>query len=156
MKVKFRKTVAQDLQKWRNKALLGKVRAAIAAIEAADTLDEITNLKQLKGGDGYCRIRLGDYRTTARLDRIEESLFFTCPRFTSPHFCHGRMAALVAERAIAHGTKVSVHELINSCKKLHGYSTLECPYINRLKPIVEKLKELKGYPILIQGKVSQK
>ncbi|MEO1389162.1 MAG: cytotoxic translational repressor of toxin-antitoxin stability system [Cyanobacteria bacterium J06634_6] len=32
------------------------------AVEAVSTLDEVTNLKKLKGADGYFRIRAGNYR----------------------------------------------------------------------------------------------
>ena len=62
MKVEFRKTFEKDLGKLRDKALLGKIKATIEAAEAANTLDEIVNVKKLKGENGYFRVRLGDYR----------------------------------------------------------------------------------------------
>jgi mRNA interferase RelE/StbE len=62
MKVGFRRTFEKDLRKLRDQAVLDKIRAIIEAVEAAPTLDQITNIKKLKGDDGYFRIRLGDYR----------------------------------------------------------------------------------------------
>ncbi|PSN16185.1 plasmid stabilization protein [filamentous cyanobacterium CCT1] len=62
MRVEFRKTFEKDLRKIREQALLGKIKSIIEATEAAETLDEVANIKKLKGEDGYFRIRLGDYR----------------------------------------------------------------------------------------------
>jgi mRNA interferase RelE/StbE len=62
MKVEFRKTFEKDLRKLNDKSLLAKLKAAIEAVEQADSLDTIPNLKKLKGDDGYFRIRIGDYR----------------------------------------------------------------------------------------------
>jgi mRNA interferase RelE/StbE len=62
MKVEFRKTFEKDLRKLREKTLLNKIRDTIEAVESAQTLDEIINVKKLKGEDGYFRIRIGDYR----------------------------------------------------------------------------------------------
>jgi len=62
MKVEFRKTFEKDLRKLREKTLLNKIRDTIEAVESAQTLDEMINVKKLKGEDGYFRIRIGDYR----------------------------------------------------------------------------------------------
>jgi mRNA interferase RelE/StbE len=62
MKVEFRKTFEKDLRKLRDRSLLGKVKTIIETVEAAQTLEQVSNLKKLKGEDGYFRIRLGDYR----------------------------------------------------------------------------------------------
>ncbi len=62
MRVEFRKTFEKDLRKLNDKSLLVKLKAAIEAVEQADSLDAIANLKKLKGDDGYFRIRIGDYR----------------------------------------------------------------------------------------------
>ncbi len=62
MKVEFRKTFEKDLRKLRDKALLSNIKSVIEAVETASTLEEVTNLKKLKGADGYFRIRQGDYR----------------------------------------------------------------------------------------------
>lgn len=58
----MRKTFEKDLRKLRDKAQLSTIKLIIEAVEAANTLDEVKNIKKLKGEDGYFRIRLGDYR----------------------------------------------------------------------------------------------
>ena len=62
MRVEFRRTFEKDLRKIRDQTVLGKIKAIIELVEAAQTLDQVANVKKLKGEDGYFRIRLGDYR----------------------------------------------------------------------------------------------
>ncbi len=62
MKVAFRKSFARDLGRVRDNTLRGRVKQTIEEIENAETLREIRNIKKLRGGDGYYRIRIGDYR----------------------------------------------------------------------------------------------
>ena len=62
MNVEFRKTFEKDLRKLRDKTLLNKIRVTIEDVESAQTPDEISNVKKLKGEAGYFRIRVGDYR----------------------------------------------------------------------------------------------
>ncbi|MEL7141823.1 MAG: type II toxin-antitoxin system RelE/ParE family toxin [Cyanobacteria bacterium J06643_4] len=62
MKVEFRKTFEKDLRKLRDKMLLSKIKSAIETVEAANTLEEIANLRKLQGVDEYFRIRIGDYQ----------------------------------------------------------------------------------------------
>lgn len=47
MKVEFKKTFEKDLRKLHDKTLLNKIKLAIETVEAANTLEEITNLKKL-------------------------------------------------------------------------------------------------------------
>lgn len=68
MNVEFRKTFEKDLKKIQDKSLLDKIKAAINTLENATSLDEITNLKKLKGNEGYFRVRIGDYRLGLFLD----------------------------------------------------------------------------------------
>lgn len=74
MNVEFRKTFEKDLRKIRDQALLGSIKSIIETTEAAETLDEVANIKKLKGDDGYFRIRLGDYRIGLFLQ--DEALLF--------------------------------------------------------------------------------
>lgn len=74
MKVEFRKTFEKDLRKIRDRALLGKIKSIIEAVEVVEFLDGIANIKKLKGDDGYFRIRLGDYRIGLFLQ--DETLLF--------------------------------------------------------------------------------
>ncbi len=62
MRVEFRESFAKDLKGIKNKVLLGRVKEVIEAVEKADSLDEMHNLKKLKGGGNYFRLRVGDYR----------------------------------------------------------------------------------------------
>ena len=68
MKVEFRGSFAKDLKGVKEKGLLGKVREVIEAVEKADSLTELPNLKKLKGGGNYFRVRVGDYRVGVALD----------------------------------------------------------------------------------------
>jgi mRNA interferase RelE/StbE len=66
--VEFRKTFEKDLKKINDKSLLVKIKSTINSVEAAANLDDVANLKKLKGNEGYFRIRIGDYRLGLFLD----------------------------------------------------------------------------------------
>lgn len=68
MKVEFRDSFAKDLKGIRDKSLLSRAREVIVAIEKADSLDEIHNLKKLRGSGNYFRLRIGDYRMGIAFD----------------------------------------------------------------------------------------
>jgi mRNA interferase RelE/StbE len=66
--VEFRDSFAKDLKGVKEKGLLGRVREVIEAVEKGDSLAELPNLKKLKGGGNYFRVRVGDYRIGVALD----------------------------------------------------------------------------------------
>jgi mRNA interferase RelE/StbE len=68
LKVDFRDSFAKDLKGVREKGLLKRVREIIEAVEKADSLGELPNLKKLKGGGNYFRLRVGDYRVGIALE----------------------------------------------------------------------------------------
>jgi mRNA interferase RelE/StbE len=68
VKVDFRDSFAKDLKGVKEKGLLGRVREIIEAVEKADSLTELPNLKKLKGGGNYFRVRVGDYRVGIALE----------------------------------------------------------------------------------------
>lgn len=68
MRVEFRDSFAKDLKGVKEKGPLGRVREVIEAVEKADSLAELPNLKKLKGGGDYFRVRVGDYRIGVALD----------------------------------------------------------------------------------------
>ena len=68
MKVNFKKSFTKDLKKVKDQELLQQVKAAIEEIEQAPNLQAVSNLKQLKGGSDYFRIRIGDYRIGLKLE----------------------------------------------------------------------------------------
>jgi len=62
VKVEFRESFAKDLKGVEDKGLLKRAKEIIEVIEKADSLAEMSNLKKLKGGGNYFRLRIGDYR----------------------------------------------------------------------------------------------
>jgi mRNA interferase RelE/StbE len=62
LNVRFRASFAGDLRALKDKSLLDRVKTLIAKVESAESLAEIPNLKMLRGGGAYYRVRLGDYR----------------------------------------------------------------------------------------------
>lgn len=68
MEVEFRKSFEKDLNKLRDEALLTNIKAVILAVEDAENLDSMSNVKKLKAEGDYYRIRVGDYRIGILLD----------------------------------------------------------------------------------------
>ncbi|HEV2861383.1 MAG TPA: type II toxin-antitoxin system RelE/ParE family toxin [Pyrinomonadaceae bacterium] len=69
MKVEFRESFAKDLKDVKDKGHLNRVKELIEAVEKADSLTDIPNLKKLKGAGSYFRLRLGDYRVGIALEQ---------------------------------------------------------------------------------------
>lgn len=68
MKVEFKNSFAKDLKDIKDKGLLKRVKDFIEAVEKADSLVGTPNLKKLKGGGNYFRLRVGDYRVGISLE----------------------------------------------------------------------------------------
>ena len=62
MKTQFRASFAKDLRGIKSKESLNRIKETIQQVEKAQTTQDITNLKKLKGGGDYYRIRVGEYR----------------------------------------------------------------------------------------------
>lgn len=62
MKLEFRKSFLDDLQRVRDRAVLQRVTALIETLEQTGSLVEVANVKRLKGGGNHYRVRIGDYR----------------------------------------------------------------------------------------------
>jgi mRNA interferase RelE/StbE len=82
LKVEFKRSFVRDLERVRDKRLKEQVKETIERIEKAQTLQEIENVKKLRGGERYCRIRIGDYR----LGLVLEGNTGLCPIF-APEGC---------------------------------------------------------------------
>jgi mRNA interferase RelE/StbE len=67
VKVEFRESFAKDLKGLQDKNLLKRAKEVIEAVEKADSLMNMPNLKKLKGGGNYFRLRVGDYRVGVAL-----------------------------------------------------------------------------------------
>jgi mRNA interferase RelE/StbE len=68
VKVEFRESFAKDLKGIKDKSLLKRAQEIIEAVEKTDSLTDIINLKKLKGGGNYFRMRVGDYRVGVTLE----------------------------------------------------------------------------------------
>jgi mRNA interferase RelE/StbE len=68
VKTAFRQSFARDLKAVRDKKLLQRVKESIQAVEKADSLSALPNLKKLKGAKSYFRLKLGDYRIGLALE----------------------------------------------------------------------------------------
>ena len=62
MKIQFKKSFLKDIDTLGNPAIRKRIHKAIAQAEEAATLSQVANLKKLKGGEQYYRLRVGDYR----------------------------------------------------------------------------------------------
>ena len=71
MKVRFKASFAGDLRDLKDRSLLDRIKALIAQVEAAPGLTELSNLKKLRGGGAYYRVRVGDYRVGIALEQDE-------------------------------------------------------------------------------------
>jgi mRNA interferase RelE/StbE len=60
--IQFRASFAKDLRNIKNKELLNRIRQTIEHVEKAQSQQDITNCKKLRGGSNYYRIRVGEYR----------------------------------------------------------------------------------------------
>jgi mRNA interferase RelE/StbE len=60
--VQFKASFARDLRSIKNKDLLNRIKEAIEQLEAAQSIHSITNIKKLRGGGNYYRLRVGEHR----------------------------------------------------------------------------------------------
>jgi mRNA interferase RelE/StbE len=68
VRVEFKSSFARDLKRVKEKSLGSQVKVAIEQVEQASSVQEINNLKHLRGGGSYYRIRIGDYRIGLRIE----------------------------------------------------------------------------------------
>lgn len=68
MNVEFRRSFVRDLEKIKDSRLTHRVREVIIAVEGAQALAEITNVRKLRHGESHYRIRVGDYRVGIALE----------------------------------------------------------------------------------------
>jgi mRNA interferase RelE/StbE len=62
MKVIFSKNFKKDLLKINDNKIKAQVKSVIIKIETVKDLNQLTNIKKLKGSISAYRIRIGDYR----------------------------------------------------------------------------------------------
>ena len=71
MKCLFLKSFLKDIQKINDKTTKSRLKKLIEQLEQADSLEDIGQVKKLKGYPTAYRIRLGDYRLGFYLDGQE-------------------------------------------------------------------------------------
>lgn len=62
MEVTFLRSFLNDIKKLNDKKLKTKIKEFLVELENAETIDEIPNIKKLKGFSTAYRWRTGDYR----------------------------------------------------------------------------------------------
>jgi len=62
MKFEIKKSFLKDLKKLNDKRLAEEIKNLFDIIEKAENLQEIPNVKKLKGFEEFYRIRIGKYR----------------------------------------------------------------------------------------------
>ncbi|MFN0175153.1 MAG: type II toxin-antitoxin system RelE family toxin [Saprospiraceae bacterium] len=62
MKTEFLRKFSKDIDKIEDKRVLTSIAELIEAIEQAENLFDIANVKKLKGYSNAFRVRIGDYR----------------------------------------------------------------------------------------------
>lgn len=76
MKVEFKHSFLKSIEKLRDLKLKEDILKVIEEVESSLTLNEIKNLKNLKGYTTYYIIRVGNYRIGLKWVEDEKSLFF--------------------------------------------------------------------------------
>ena len=71
MKTTFKTSFAKDLKAIKSKAVLEAITKLIEAVETAQDLRTIPDVKKLKGKGDYYRIKLGDFRVGVTLSKTE-------------------------------------------------------------------------------------
>ena len=62
MTASFRKSFLRDLKKLKDAKVRGRVREVIEAVEKADSLADLPDVRKMSGSSGYYRIRVGHHR----------------------------------------------------------------------------------------------
>ena len=83
MQVEFLRAFYKDLDKLENKKVTQRLRVIILLVESSDSLDNIPNIKKLKGHPKAYRIRIQNYRVGIFQEGIQLSLPGFCPEKTS-------------------------------------------------------------------------
>jgi mRNA interferase RelE/StbE len=80
MKVTFRQSFARDLRKVKDQVVLDRIRRVIEQVEGASTAREIRDLKKISETGNCYRIRVGDYRLGAVMERANVEFVRCLPR----------------------------------------------------------------------------
>lgn len=74
MKFRVEKSFDKDVDNISDKNILKKLRAFIAVIESAESMQGIPHLRKIEGYSSFYRIKIGDYRLGMEISRKEAVL----------------------------------------------------------------------------------
>jgi mRNA interferase RelE/StbE len=69
LNVEFKESFLQDLRAIKDRSLLARAKEIIESVEQALKLEDVANIKKLKGERYYYRIRVGDFRIGLKIER---------------------------------------------------------------------------------------
>lgn len=75
MEVQFESSFQRDLKKIGDRQILGKIKEAILSCKESEKLEDLPNLKKLKGYKNFYRIRVKTYRIG--IEYVDGILIFT-------------------------------------------------------------------------------
>jgi mRNA interferase RelE/StbE len=76
MKIEFKHSFLKSIEKLKDAKLKQEFLKIIDAVEAAETILEVKNIKKLKGYTSYFRISIGNYRIGLKWVEEEKTIFF--------------------------------------------------------------------------------
>lgn len=75
MKVAFRSSFLKDINRIKDRKVRDKVDGLLDKAKSCNSIDELDNVKKLKGNQNFYRIRIGNYRVGLVVDK--ETLIFS-------------------------------------------------------------------------------
>jgi mRNA interferase RelE/StbE len=77
VKVLFRESFAKDLKALRDKDSLVRIKEVLGSVQAAESTQQISNIRKLRNTDNCYRIRIGQYRIGLIIEK-GEAIFIRC------------------------------------------------------------------------------
>jgi mRNA interferase RelE/StbE len=68
LNTEFKESFLRDLRTIRDRALLERIKEVIERVEQAPKVQDLANLKKLKGERNHYRFRVGDYRIGLKIE----------------------------------------------------------------------------------------
>ena len=75
MNLKFDKSFLKSIEKIKDASLKQKIENVIGEVESAKDLNDVKQLKKLKGYRSYYRIKIGDYRVGIEVEQPDVVTF---------------------------------------------------------------------------------
>jgi len=68
VKIQFKASFGEDLRGVHDRALLARIKGFIEAVEVAQSLFDIPNLRKMQGGTNYYLVRIGEFRIELKIE----------------------------------------------------------------------------------------